>query len=102
DAAPLLTYALSLHDALPIYAREDIARASGGQHRGVRGVDRGALPLRSDQGVAPLQQRDVAIRSETGHRAEAIGLHVGSAALEHRSEEHTSELQSRENLVCRL
>src|SRR5436309_4399132 len=26
----------------------------------------------------------------------------GDAVLEYRSEEHTSELQSRENLVCRL
>src|SRR5207302_10148960 len=29
-------------------------------------------------------------------------LHVGSHDLSCRSEEHTSELQSRENLVCRL
>src|SRR5690606_41825588 len=32
-------------------------------------------------------------------RIEAI---TGEAALDYRSEEHTSELQSRENLVCRL
>src|SRR6266511_4421553 len=37
-------------------------------------------------------------RSEDGHYAR-----VGTVAhIEERSEEHTSELQSRENLVCRL
>src|SRR5690606_41702950 len=36
-------------------------------------------------------------------RAEGPPLqHTGSAAFASRSEEHTSELQSRENLVCRL
>src|SRR5690606_40572426 len=40
---------------------------------------------------------------EEGKRISA-GLHFGSAdnSLYPRSEEHTSELQSRENLVCRL
>src|SRR5690606_4482707 len=32
----------------------------------------------------------------------ALGLGVAAPEHEHRSEEHTSELQSRENLVCRL
>src|SRR5690606_41401994 len=32
-----------------------------------------------------------------GSGAEGVGMHA-----QHRSEEHTSELQSRENLVCRL
>src|SRR5690606_41416990 len=31
-----------------------------------------------------------------------LGLHVGDRLPDGRSEEHTSELQSRENLVCRL
>src|SRR5690606_41827851 len=36
-------------------------------------------------------------------KAEALnGLNRGQEALDLRSEEHTSELQSRENLVCRL
>src|SRR5690606_39400741 len=45
-----------------------------------------------------------------GDAAAAVGANVGlgmagrgaTAALLERSEEHTSELQSRENLVCRL
>src|SRR5690606_42104884 len=32
----------------------------------------------------------------------AIGIRIGEKVSEARSEEHTSELQSRENLVCRL
>src|SRR5690606_41645749 len=40
---------------------------------------------------------------ETGPLDVAPGrLHVGVPDAEGRSEEHTSELQSRENLVCRL
>src|SRR2546421_6730475 len=31
-----------------------------------------------------------------------LGLGVGAHALDERSEEHTSELQSRSDLVCRL
>src|SRR5690606_41571317 len=37
-------------------------------------------------------------RGELGHAAAALGKELNGA----RSEEHTSELQSRENLVCRL
>src|SRR5207247_8872717 len=65
-------YTLSLHDALPIY------RPGGGvEHRERRVVHR------------PAQRR---LRHQ--------GLVGGAAAL--RSEEHTSELQSRVDLVCRL
>src|SRR3712207_7015567 len=35
-------------------------------------------------------------------RAPGHGTAVGDAAPRHRSEEHTSELQSRQYLVCRL
>src|SRR5690606_39302053 len=48
----------------------------------------------------------------TGQAQRHLGLHLHHVQLlahrgvgpaqEHRSEEHTSELQSRENLVCRL
>src|SRR5690606_42056313 len=36
------------------------------------------------------------VREIEGHAVEALRVHVA------RSEEHTSELQSRENLVCRI
>src|SRR2546427_1162441 len=33
---------------------------------------------------------------------EGYAAHTGDALVRHRSEEHTSELQSQSNLVCRL
>src|SRR5690349_22889738 len=68
DTATTEIYTLSLHDALPIYARH------GGPHP--RGAGR---------------CRDRTARSS-----------MGKAARARRSEEHTSELQSRRDLVCRL
>src|SRR5215204_4228041 len=42
-------------------------------------------------------------RSILGHRSDAVdGLRHGLPAAEDRSEEHTSELQSHSDLVCRL
>src|SRR5690606_41167166 len=41
-------------------------------------------------------------KGSSNHIAEAIIRLPGIEFFAHRSEEHTSELQSRENLVCRL
>src|SRR5690606_41833253 len=65
-----------------------------------------ALPA----GLGPARHRQCAPAAATGqsatvqslHGPVATGLGVGAAAVTVRSEEHTSELQSRENLVCRL
>src|SRR5690606_41574200 len=79
---PTELYTLSLHDALPIYP--------GAQRRRPRVQPRHA-------GGAPRRQAGAA----QSHRAEdPAGADGGLAGG--RSEEHTSELQSRENLVCRL
>src|SRR5256885_10423829 len=76
DTATTEIYTLSLHDALPIYRVADQARAGVGS-RYPQG------PVRSRPGT---------------RRRRRPGLGVGR----HRSEEHTSELQSPCNLVCRL
>src|SRR5438093_5545700 len=76
--APATTeiYTLSLHDALPIC-------------RGVaRGRTRDSLPSRD--------------RLSTASVPNAPPLPSGSSQSGVRSEEHTSELQSLTNLVCRL
>src|SRR5690606_40024158 len=73
-------YTLSLHDALPICAAR--AHYRGDQHIRELGRD-AAIALPSDS-----LRNDPDVR-----RAEQI--------RQKRSEEHTSELQSRENLVCR-
>src|SRR5690606_42098798 len=79
-------YTLSLHDALPIL-REHPGEVETGE------------PRHADVGEEPV---DVALLQHP----ERVGGRVGRADVGHprvpRSEEHTSELQSRENLVCRL
>src|SRR3989449_8461305 len=76
DTATTEIYTLSLHDALPIY--RDLVAADGAQ---LGGAER--------QQVPPLEF-DQAAREDVPRR------------LRDRSEEHTSELQSRLHLVCRL
>src|SRR2546429_6783656 len=80
DTATTEIYTLSLHDALPIWElrkRVDLVdRAIGGRGAGAEAVD---------------QRHD----DQPGH---GRGNHLHAR----RSEEHTSELQSRLHLVCRL
>src|SRR5258707_6178087 len=77
DTATTEIYTLSLHDALPIYRRMEL---STGQLSSL---------IRPYQGSASVPSR---ARAHSGSR-----LNIGD-----RSEEHTSELQSRQYLVCRL
>src|SRR5438034_2439255 len=73
---PTAIYTLSLHDALPIYRRDAGFRATNGEIVTVGRVDqKGRIHLR-DGRVLPGNYK--------------------------RSEEHTSELQSHSDLVCRL
>src|SRR3712207_7987048 len=91
DTATPEIYTLSLHDALPIGVRgqgdaragrgPDAVRPGGGQHERTRV----ARALAGSRGPAPTADRS------------PDGRGVGR-----RSEEHTSELQSRQYLVCRL
>src|SRR5690606_41707734 len=81
-------YSLSLHDALPIYTG--------------RGRRRRAAPARPGRRRAPRAPRRGAPGGPGGpgpRRGRPCGCAASSAT---RSEEHTSELQSREKLVCRL
>src|SRR2546430_10875961 len=85
DTATTEIYTLSLHDALPISSAEaalDVAqRYSGPIH-----------VLLTDVIMPGLSGRDLAAR---------LAAHVDGTRVA-RSEEHTSELQSQSNLVCRL
>src|SRR3712207_8212678 len=80
DTATTEIYTLSLHDALPIWelrpGRERIRRP---RRRARRGLGR-----------------------RHRHRHASRGAGARLRAVLHRSEEHTSELQSRQYLVCRL
>src|SRR5690606_41061104 len=93
--APPALYTLSLHDALPISYR----------NRGLCGD--------GDARIADLEQAAAVAATGPSRLTRAqILLDLGAALRRHRrrvdarrplrSEEHTSELQSRENLVCRL
>src|SRR3989442_7058508 len=81
DTATTEIYTLSLHDALPI---------SRGYERKARVVG----PVR-----LLLDRRDQAIR-DRDRAGNDIGIEDEPSV--DRSEEHTSELQSRPHLVCRL
>src|SRR5690606_41768672 len=80
-------YTLSLHDALPI-SFDPLSSVTS--HHFARG---------SPEGCAPAAGIFDGATAAAPTGATAGGRMVPAGA---RSEEHTSELQSRENLVCRL
>src|SRR5690349_23315915 len=88
-AATTPTYTLSLHDALPIFRR----RVGGlAEARALAGG-------RADQN----QPATAALLAELGGGRPPAGEGAAQVGADHeRSEEHTSELQSRRDLVCRL
>src|SRR3712207_9273291 len=82
DTATTEIYTLSLHDALPICTPDSWRRAAASAIRSSRAAkdNRWATPLRIATTAAALSPARACCRSE----------------------EHTSELQSRQYLVCRL
>src|SRR3712207_8264551 len=94
DTATTEIYTLSLHDALPIFPRARVEPRAGaaGAVRAHHLARRHARPRGGRVG------RGAAAR--VGDRPRGGGAEVRRARP--RSEEHTSELQSRQYLVCRL
>src|SRR3712207_6961244 len=90
DTATTEIYTLSLHDALPIFDR----------HRAVGVVLVAQQGRRDPLGVAAVAQLAVELVDEVAPVRE--DEHAAGARALDRSEEHTSELQSRQYLVCRL
>src|SRR3712207_2255972 len=99
DTATTEIYTLSLHDALPISDERQPRLLVAGQHleRHATGVLHGGLQLVAVGGVSDRRR---------GHGHDLLGAHLarhlGLRGHHLRSEEHTSELQSRQYLVCRL
>src|SRR5690606_40372158 len=91
---------LSLHDALPICALH--LDQGGAGNRLVVGCGprrRTDHPVDLEGEVATVQRGEEGLDGEVlAGLLECLDEHVGGP----RSEEHTSELQSREKLVCRL
>src|SRR5690242_21904780 len=81
DPASTEIYTLSLHDALPIWRHADMNIA---------------LPPSSQSDRAQMQ------RARFASRTGPLSCHPRGTRYISRSEEHTSELQSHVNLVCRL
>src|SRR5699024_12339182 len=88
DSVPTVTYSLSLHDALPIFSC-----MSASASRGATMVLSWACNLLSW----------LSMSAEAASSARMLRA-ISSCCLRSccRSEEHTSELQSRFDLVCRL
>src|SRR5690242_21171457 len=84
DPATTQIYPLSLHDALPIWATREEA---------IGQADRSRCRDRTGR------RGDFKARPRVAGLVSRRGM---STALAKRSEEHTSELQSHVNIVCRL
>src|SRR3712207_7808305 len=84
DTATTEIYTLSLHDALPIWLHERFP----------------FFPSFHDRGTGV--QGDIALLADLAGAGHAVAARDVSMAGLLRSEEHTSELQSRQYLVCRL
>src|SRR5690606_39656180 len=98
DPPPPCLYPLSLHDALPICHMMSSARLMALNSMWASAWMSAALPW----GLPSERCRTLAGGTSAGRD----GRPGSAAAVDRiawaRSEEHTSELQSRENLVCRL
>src|SRR5690606_42154233 len=98
DQAPPAPATLPLHDALPICprgvppARLSLASIGDEWHPPATWMRDGLRTLGSTRDHSPRP---------SGRRATPVSL-FARERRRRRSEEHTSELQSRENLVCRL
>src|SRR5207302_8284640 len=94
-------YTLSLHDALPISAR---ARLRDRTRAGVRAASpacRWRASWRQNITSVAIVKQSHYCSARYRYRSTSNAFR-SLAQARRRSEEHTSELQSRENLVCRL
>src|SRR5206468_10290290 len=89
NPATTVLYTLSLHDALPIYTLFGAIETEEIQF----GHFKGRRKWENLRQVPTQQMRDALIN---------MIVYQGDTEFASRSEEHTSELQSRSDLVCRL
>src|SRR5207244_13391294 len=99
---PHQPHTLSLHDALPI---SSIQKAQKKQARQIL-VSTHSSDLLRDPGIAPDEV--LLLRPTSGGTKVEVSIdneeikHLLESGIPVRSEEHTSELQSPDHLVCRL
>src|SRR5258708_18893570 len=101
DTATTEIYTLSLHDALPISRVSSRAKVSAGARDQRARVRHRAPDIALPNLVATFSST---FTTSTLNRRSVVfpRKQDRSAAQESRSEEHTSELQSPDHLVCRL
>src|SRR5690606_41290639 len=93
---------LSVRDALPIWPAVGSAERGGPGSPDARGAAAGGGPaVRGEARQLPFQP-DGAGQQRVGGRVRADHVAAVAAVDVPRSEEHTSVLQSREKIVCRL
>src|SRR5206468_13103322 len=95
-------YTLSLHDALPILSDgREIRRRQPGDERLQRALFHGLGEILQTRRAGDNRRETDRSEAETVRRVivDQIDDHLSRVV---RSEEHTSELQSRSDLVCRL
>src|SRR5207253_10109855 len=100
--APTRPYTLSLHDALPICGADILSLAEHFLARAC--ADHGVAPktLTAGARAALLAHPWPGNVREVGNLMERVALlSLDAEVTPERSEEHTSELQSRGHLVCR-
>src|SRR5690606_41127527 len=95
-------YTLSLHDALPIFIR--LSPLLTLAVRITPSIAPPTLPTPPMRLVPPITAAAIASSSRNGAPSGGAPFRrpTSTSPATARSEEHTSELQSRENLVCRL
>src|SRR5205085_12380381 len=99
DPPPSAIYTLSLHDALPIWA---------GNPADLEAEIAALLRVRAPEAPVDAAKNAVMVRMLRTLTADDLELRtlrridVDVVLNDSRSEEHTSELQSQSNLVCRL
>src|SRR5207249_8511423 len=100
NPTPTYIYTLSLHDALPIL--DESERTAGGRAHSGRVLRFGCFSddLLREQALVAVSQLRVYRRYRSWTWLYRSGRRAGEMVP--RSEEHTSELQSRFDLVCRL
>src|SRR5262249_59580915 len=100
--APLAIYTLSLHDALPIWIRCRRFRTRRPRWPFLS-MAVGVPPPCVSVALRPALSTDLATSSpDCEENSTCVIWSIPGSFLSTRSEEHTSELQSLTNLVCRL
>src|SRR5690606_41446167 len=99
---PPETYTLSLHDALPIWATKSVSELTSTTAALAPAVTTPTRPSAATRSafLAALARPRVRSQSIAASMSPLVSARAFLQSII-RSEEHTSELQSRENLVCR-